>query len=305
MAVETISESILLSERRGFLRAFRETGTVLWSDRYGRIGCCILLFFVVLAILAPFIVPYDPWFNHRRPDGQLARLDSVSSLHWFGTTYNAQDVFTQTILGTRLALMVGLITAVLIGIIGTNVGLISGYFGGRVDDCLMRLTDVAYGIPFLPFMVVVASLVGPRLDVIIFSMAMVFWRSAARVVRSQVLSLKERPYILAARSSGASHLRILYVHLFPNVLPLAFLYLVFGVAWAVLNEASLSFIGLGDPNKVSWGLMLHHAFNSGAIRVAWWWVVPPGCSLMLLLVGCYLVGRAYEERVNPRLRGRE
>ncbi|MFQ5914475.1 MAG: ABC transporter permease [Nitrospinota bacterium] len=232
----------------------------------------------------------------------MERLQSISTKHWLGTTYHGEDVLTQAIVGTRLAFVVGLITALLIGIIGTNIGLISGYFGGYIDDALMRITDVAYAIPFLPFMIVVVTLLFPRLDVVIGSMALVFWRTAARVVRSQVLSLKERPYVLAARASGASHLRVMYVHLLPNVLPLAFLYLVFGVAWAVLTEAGLSFLGLSDPNHVSWGLMLHHAFVSGFMRDAWWWVLPPGISLMLFLVGCYFIGRGFEEYSNPRLR---
>jgi len=286
------------------LRALRDVGGALWADPYGRIGACILCLFALAALASPHIAPYDPWANNYRPDGQLARLEGISTRHWFGTTYYGHDVLSQTLLGSRLAFAVGLISALLIGFIGTNVGLISGYFGGRVDDVLMRITDLAYAIPFLPFMIVIVSLFGPRVEVIVGSMSLIFWRTAARVVRSQVLSLRERPYVLAARAAGAGHLRILYVHLLPNVLPLAFLYLVFGVAWAVLTEASLSFVGLGDPNRVSWGLMLFQAFTLGAMRHAWWWVVPPGGALMLFLVGCYFVGRAYEERINPRLRAR-
>lgn len=304
LAQKRMYSSVRRMDKSRFVRAVQEIGQILWGDAYGRIGACILLFFIVIAALSPTIAPYDPWINHYNPDNQLTRLQGASAKHWFGTTYHGQDVFSQTVLGTRVAFAVGVVTAILIVIIGTNVGLIAGYFGGRMDDVLMRITDIAYAIPFLPFMIVVVSLVGPRLDVIILSMSLLFWRTEARVVRSQILSLRERPYILAARASGAGHLRILYVHLLPNVLPIAFLYLVFGVAWAVLTEASLSFIGLGDPNQVSWGLMLYHAFTSGSMRDAWWWVVPPGSALMLFLVGCYFLGRAYEERVNPRLRQR-
>ena len=298
------SSAISLHEGSRVLRALREVARALWADPYGRVGACILLFFLLLALASPYVAPYDPWANNYRPDGQLARLEAISTRHWLGTTYYGQDVLSQTLLGSRLAFAVGLVSAILIGTIGTNVGLVSGYFGGRVDDVLMRVTDIAYAIPFLPFMIVIVSLFGPRVEVIIGSMSLVFWRTAARVVRAQVLSLRERPYILAARAAGAGHLRILYVHLLPNVLPLAFLYLVFGVAWSVLTEASLSFVGLGDPNRVSWGLMLFQAFTLGAMRHAWWWVVPPGGALMLFLVGCYFLGRAYEERINPRLRAR-
>jgi peptide/nickel transport system permease protein len=125
-------------------------------------------------------------------------------------------------------------------------------------------------------------------------MGLIFWRTAARVVRSQVITLRERPYVTAARAAGAGHLRIMYRHILPHIMPLSLLYLVFGAAWAILTESSLSFLGLGDPNALSWGLMLNQAFDSGAIREAWWWVLPPGSALMLLLVGIYLLGRGIE-----------
>jgi peptide/nickel transport system permease protein len=293
-------------EWRGRLRrgtgTVRELARVAIADPYGRVGVGILAFFVVLAAAAPAIAPMDPWANNYRADGSLARLDGPSWHHLLGTTYYGQDVLSQLMLGTWQTILVGIVTAILIGFIGTNVGLLSGYFGGLVDDVLMRITDFFYAIPFLPFMMVVVALVDRRLSVIIASMAFIFWRTAARVVRAQVLTLKTRPYVLAARASGAGPLRVMYVHILPNVLPLAFLYLIFGAAWAILTESSLSFIGLGDPNRLSWGLMLNQAFATGSIRHAWWWVVPPGAALMTFLVGLYLLGRGLEERVNPRLR---
>ncbi len=301
--------SIIRPVHRGtvprLLRGVQKNFSIFWKDPYGRIGISVLFFFLLMALFSPYLAPFDPWANNFRPDGQLARLDGISVRHWFGTTFYGHDVFTQTILGAQLAFTVGLITALILGFIGTNVGLISGYFGGRTDDVLMRITDFAYAIPFLPFTMVVVGLLGPRLDIIIGSMSIIFWRTAARVVRAQVLTLKTRPYIFAARAGGAGHFRIIYVHILPNILPLTFLYIVFGVAWAVLTEASLSFIGLGDPNNVSWGLMLNKAFSTGSIRIAWWWVLPPGIALMAFLVACYFLGRAFEERINPRLRQRQ
>ncbi len=283
-------------------RALQELARLLLADPYGRIGIGIILFFVLVAAVAPAISPWDPWANNYRPDGSLARLDGISATHLLGTTFYGQDVFSQLVMGTRQTVLVGFISAVLIGFIGTNVGLISGYFGGLIDDILMRITDFFYALPFLPFMMVVVALISRSLPVIIAAMAFVFWRTAARVVRAQVLTLKTRPYILAARASGAGHLRIMYIHLLPNVIALSFLYLIFGAAWAILTESSLSFIGLGDPNQLSWGLMLNQAFVTGSIRYAWWWVVPPGAALMIFLVGLYFLGRGIEERVNPRLR---
>lgn len=277
---------------------------VFWSDRYGRFGACVLAIFVLIALASPWLATHDPWANNLREGGRLARLDGPSAAHLLGTTYYGHDVWSQLVLGTPQTVVVGIVTALLIGFIGTNVGLVAGYFGGVVDDVLMRITDFVYAIPFLPFMMVVVTFFGTSMAVVIGSMALVFWRTAARVVRAQVLTVRSRPYVLAARASGASHARIIYRHILPNVLPLAFLYLLFGAAWAVLTESSLSFIGLGDPNRLSWGLMLNQAFATGSIRHAWWWVVPPGCALMLFLVSLYLLGRAFEERANPRLRRR-
>lgn len=289
------------AERRWRL-VLPESLSPLWRDPYGRWAVAILVVILLLAVFGPYLAPHEPWLSHHRTDGGLARLDVPSGKHWFGTTYYGHDVLSQTILGSRLVFVVGITTALLIALIGTNVGLVAGYFGGWIDDVLMRITDLFYAIPFLPFMIVVVSLMGARIEVVIASMALIFWRTAARVVRAQVLTLRTRPYILSARASGAGHLRIMYVHILPNVLPLSFLYLVFGVAWAVLTEASLSFLGLSDPNTPSWGLMLNQAFRTGSIRNAWWWVVPPGCALMLFLIACYFLGRAFEERINPRLR---
>lgn len=283
-------------------RAGRELAWLFLADPYGRVGIGIILFFIIVAVIAPAIAPWDPWVNNYRPDGSLARLDGISSSHLLGTTFYGQDVFSQLVLGTRQTILVGFVSAILIGFIGTNVGLISGYFGGWIDDVLMRITDFFYALPFLPFMMVVVALVSRSLTVIIAAMAFVFWRTAARVVRAQVLTLKTRPYILAARASGAGHFRIMYVHLLPNVIQLSFLYLIFGAAWAILTESSLSFIGLGDPNQLSWGLMINQAFVTGSIRYAWWWVVPPGAALMIFLVGLYFLARGIEDRVNPRLR---
>jgi peptide/nickel transport system permease protein len=284
------------------LRSARGVFALFWADGYGRFGLCTLGAFAVVAALCPWMATHDPWVNNTLPDGSLARLNGPSAAHWLGTTFYGQDVFSQLVLGTPQTLLVGVVTAVLVGFIGTNVGLVSGYFGGVVDDVLMRITDFFYAIPFLPFMMVVVTFLGTSVAVVVGSMSLVFWRTAARVVRSQVLTVKQRPYVMAARASGASHARIIYRHVLPNVLPLSFLYLLFGAAWGVLTESSLSFIGLGDPNRLSWGLMLNQAFATGSIRYAWWWVVPPGAALTLFMVSLYFLGRAFEERYSPRLR---
>ena len=175
-------------------------------------------------------------------------------------------------------------------------------FGGTVDSVLMRITDIAYAIPFLPFMIVLIGFVDNRLATTIAAMALVFWRTAARVVRAQVLTLKQRQYVTAARGSGAGHLRIMFRHILPHVLPLSLLYVVFGAAWAILTESSLSFLGLGDPDALSWGLMLNQAFDSGAIRNAWWWVLPARLRADAAPGGDLLVGPRLRDarRARPR-----
>jgi peptide/nickel transport system permease protein len=282
---------------------FSQFRTIL-QDWMGKIGFTIIAIFIIIAIFAPVISPEGPFKTYRRPDGRFAKMDPPSAQHWFGTTRSARDVFDQTIWGTRVAVSVGLLSALCITIIGTNIGIISGYYGGKVDDILMRITDVAYGIPFLPLCILLVALLKPSIWNILLAIIILFWRTTARVIRSQVLSLKERPFIWSAKAAGAGNLRIMYVHIAPNVLPLSLLYLALGVGWAVMTEASLSFIGLGDPLKMSWGYMLYYAFQSAAMRKAWWWIIPPGASIALFVVSCFLVGRAYEEIVNPRLRGR-
>ena len=139
---------------------------------------------------------------------------------------------------------------------------------------------------------------------IIITISLLGWRTTARVIRSQVLSIKERPYITAAKVSGASNLRIMYIHILPNVLPMSFLYIALGIAWATLSEASLSFLGLGDPRMISWGQMLYYAFLTGSARSSWWNVLPPGLCIALFVISAFMVGQAYEEVVNPRLRAR-
>jgi peptide/nickel transport system permease protein len=289
---------------RAFYDFLRSAVRPLREDRIGLGAGLLLLFFIFLALAGPSLAPYPPHESNYLPDGSLARLLPPSAKHFFGTTNMGQDVFSQTIVGARIAIIIGLISAVFIVFIGTNIGLLSGYFGKSVDDFLMRLTDVAYGIPFIPFAIVLVTVLGVGTTNIILAITSLMWRTSARVIRSQVLSLKERPFVSAAKVAGAGHYRLLYIHIAPNVFPLALLYMAFGVAWGILAEASLGFLGLGDPEAVSWGQMLYFAFRSGAIRIAWWWVVPPGLSIILLVASCYLIGRTFEVLTNPKLRRR-
>jgi peptide/nickel transport system permease protein len=274
---------------------------VVLGSPSGVVGVALFVFFCSLAIAGESIAPHDPMAIHYLPNGKVAQLEPPSRAFWLGTTHYGRDVLSQVIVGSRVAIIVGIVSAFFITFIGTNIGLIAGYYGRRVDDLLMRLTDIVFGIPFLPFAVVLVALLRPSIWNIILTISCLLWRTTARVIRSQVLSLRERPFVRAARVAGASDLRIMYVHLLPNVMPMSLLYVAFGVAWAVLAEASLSFLGFGDPRMVSWGQMLYAAYISGSIRHAWWSVVPPGLCIMLITASVFLIGREYERIVNPRL----
>ena len=277
---------------------------MMLADRLGLIAWLLLALLLVLALAGPSLTPYNPVETVYRADGSMPRLEPPSRTFWLGTTNVGQDVFSQLIAGARIPMSVGVTSALLVVLIGTNVGLIAGYFGRSVDDLLMRITDVAYGIPFIPFAIVLISITGIGTTNIILAIVLLLWRTSARVIRSQVLSLKERPFVLAARLGGASHLRVLYIYIAPQIMPMALLYMAFGVAWGIIAEASLGFLGLGDPEQISWGQMLYYAFKSGAIRTAWWWTLPPGLAIVVTVACFYLIGRNFEIITNPRLRDR-
>jgi peptide/nickel transport system permease protein len=225
------------------------------------------------------------------------------NLYILGLDNRGRDIWSQWVWGSRIALYVGFLAATFSITIGTTMGLVAGYFGGKIDTVLMRFTDVILVIPGLPLIITLASVLGASVNNLILVIAIVGWPGVARVIRSQVLSLKERPFIESARVTGASHARIMGKHILPNVLPLAFLYMTFAVSGAILSEASISFIGLGDIQTVSWGRMLQDVTQSQALK-AWWWLIPPGIAITLVSLGFFLIGRAFDEIVNPRLRKR-
>ncbi len=235
----------------------------------------------------------DPYVN------ALAR---PSRDHYFGTTHNGRDIFSQVLYGGRTALLIGFLAAIMVTVIGTNVGLVSGYFGGRTDSFLMRIVDIMYALPLEPFAMILVLLWRPGVGVIILAVGLLTWRTTARLIRSQVLSIVKRPFVKAARMAGGGNARIMYVHIAPNVLPLTFLQLAVAMAFAITAEATLSFLGLGPPRLYSWGTILHQARLSGAWRTAWWWIVPPGVLIMITVVSVFFISRALEVVANPRLR---
>jgi peptide/nickel transport system permease protein len=208
------------------------------------------------------------------------------------------------IYGSQIAFLVGVLSAFFAVFFGTLLGLVSGYFGGLTDTLLMRFTDIILVLPTLPIVLILTAIMGPNIWNIILIIALLGWPGIARVIRAQALSLKERPFIDAARVGGSSDTKIILKHIAPNVLPFTFLYMTLLVAGAIITEAALSFLGLGDPKSVTWGIMLSTIQTSGNTLTAWWWLLPPGIAITVLSLGFYLVGRAVDEIVNPRLRRR-
>ncbi|MCG8515858.1 MAG: ABC transporter permease [Halanaerobiales bacterium] len=272
------------------------------QDKFAVTGVLIYLFFLLIAILAPWLAPYNPhemiregsqFMFNRPPDGQFI----------LGTTNMGRDIFSQLVYGARPALTVGFSAAFFVMVAGTLVGLIAGYYRGKVDQLLMRITDIAFGIPFTPFVIVLVGFLGPSIWNIVMAMALLLWRDTARVIRSQVLTVRERGFIEAARVSGASDLRIIFIYIAPNILPLSFLYGSLAIGWAILTEAAVSFLGFGDPQVISWGYMLNDAYVSQALsRGAFYWFIPPGICVMLAVMAGFYIGRGSEEILHPRLK---
>ncbi len=273
------------------------------SDPFTATGIAIYAVFILAGLCAGWLAQYDPTEILMTDDGQLAAGLAPGAAHWLGTTSMGRDVFSQLILGVRPSLVVGLSAAFAVTSIGTAVGLVSGYFGGWVDQLLMRVSDIVLGLPFLPFVIVLASLLGPSMRNIVLAVAILLWPNAARVVRAQVLTLMQRGFIDAARVTGAGHARIIVVHVAPNVAPVAFLYGSIAVGWAILTQASVAFLGFGDSSVISWGYMLQDAYASQALSSgAWFWFVPPGVCIVLVVLAGFLVSRGYENLLFPKLR---
>jgi len=205
--------------------------------------------------------------------------------------------------GARISLVVGFAATLVSMAIGGSVGVLAGYFGGRVDTILMRITDYFIVVPDVPLMIVVAAIWGPSLFHIIIVIGILLWTSTARVIRAQVKSVRERVYVKRARALGAGHTRIVVRHVLPQVAPLLIANTVLTVAVAIFDETALSFLGLGDPSRVSLGKVIENAFERAAISAgAWWAIVPPGAVVALIILACSLVGGALEDALNPRLR---
>jgi peptide/nickel transport system permease protein len=267
----------------------------------GLVGLIMLVLAVGMAIFAPWIAPYDPSQPVRATINTIYAPPSAE--HPLGTDDGGKDVLSLFIYGARVSLFIGFTAAMLTVAIGGTIGLVAGYYGGRVGGLLMRITDMFLVIPDLPLYVVLVAFLGPSIWNIILAIAVIGWTGTARLVYSQTISVKERMFVTRARAIGASDGHILRRHILPMVLPLLLSQNVLVTSVAILSESGLAFLGLGDPTVISWGTMLNLAFNRGAISIrAWWALLPPGLGIVWIVLAWTLLGYALEEIINPRVR---
>jgi peptide/nickel transport system permease protein len=265
-------------------------------NRWGLIGHMILAVFVLGTLLAPFIAPHDPWVRTQpmlRPTTE----------HLLGTNDIGQDILSELIYGARISLLVGFAAALLATVLGIVIGIIAGFSKGLMENVLMGISDIFLVIPALPLIILFAVYLGPNLWNIIVIIGILSWPSTARVIRSQALSIRESGYVESSRALGANELWLMWCHVLPNLIPIIMAKFVLTVAFALLTEASLSFIGLGDSVAKSWGMTLHYAFGRGGfIRGLWWWYLPPGLCIALCILALMLISFSIEGMSDPRLK---
>jgi peptide/nickel transport system permease protein len=267
-------------------------------NRKATIGLCIVLFFFLVAFIGPLFIHTDP--------GAFSNdvLVPPSTAHWLGTSQTGQDIFSQLVVGTRISILWGFATGLVVTALSIMVGLIAGYLGGIVDDALSLLINVFLVLPGFPLAVVLAAYLpskGPLTVALVI--AMTSWAYQARVLRAQTLSMRHRDFVEAARSNGESTWRIIFFEIFPNEIAIVAAGFVGTAIYVILAAAGLEFLGLGDVGVIDWGTMFYWAQNNDALLLgAWWWYVAPGMCIALLGAGLALINFGIDEVANPRLR---
>lgn len=271
------------------------------SQRSGLVGLVGLAVIGVLAVLAPFVTDQSGLDVTRLT---ASPWEPPSSSNWLGTDHNGRSVLLLTWWGTRISLVVGLAATVLSVLIGTVVGITAAHFGGWVSAVLMRFTDFFLVLPSLVLAIALSTVLPRGLGTIVLAIGVTSWPATARLVRAQTLAVEARPFIERARALGGGHGHVIGRHVLPAVLPLVFVNTTLTVASAIVAESTLSFLGLGDPTRVSWGSLLHAANMHGAVsQRAWWFLIPPGLGVVCVVLAFTLCGRALETVLNPRLKG--
>jgi peptide/nickel transport system permease protein len=271
---------------------------VFVSNKKAAAGTALLLLFAMIAVFAPIIAPYNPFSMNFQPQ------QDPSWKHLLGTTSTGQDIFSRLIWGTRVSLTVGLVTGLVASVLAVVVGLTAGYYGGVVDDVLMMITNIFLVLPGLVLIIIISSFVVVKSTwTIIFIISITGWAWGARVLRSQMMTLKNRDFVAASLVTGERSSYIIFVDILPNMLSLIAANFFGAALYAVLSEAGLEFLGLGNSNSISWGVMLYWAQNNQAILFGLWeWLAIPGIMIALLGTAFALMNFAVDELTNPRLR---
>jgi peptide/nickel transport system permease protein len=280
------------SNRTRALRRFRKNGLSV-------VGLINIILFLILAIAAPYIAPYPE--DARGKTNAIMRLKPPSNEHLFGTDKIGRDIFSRTIMGTGLALRVGFVIIVLASIIGVTLGAVSAYFGGWVDELLMRITDIFLTVPALILAIAVSAALGKGITNVMIGIALVWWPGFARLTRSLVLAKREEAFVEAARGMGARHGRIIFLHILPNILSPIIVKMSTDFGFAVLTAAALGFIGLGaQPPTPEWGAMINEGKEYFPER--WWIATFPGLAIFLMVFSWNLLGDGLRDILDPKAR---
>jgi peptide/nickel transport system permease protein len=287
--------ALVLTETRAPTRRLR------WLRRFSRsssgvVGLVLTLAVLVVAVFAESIAPHDPFRAVGSP------FQPPSGRHWMGTDDLGRDLFSAVVAGARTSMTVVVAVSAISAVIGLVVGAVAGYRGGLVDDGLMRVTEMFQSVPRFFLALLVVALFGAGLSNLILLLGVTSWPLLARVVRTETLSLREREFVGAARALGASNARIVIGHILPHVVPAALVIIALMGSRVILLEASLSFLGLGDPNAMSWGLLANNAQRF--MRVAWWMTVFPGLAILVAVLGLNLLSDAINSALDPHVRSR-
>ena len=275
---------------RDFWRRFR-------GNKGALIGLAVLIFVFAIALFGPLINDDDPWAMVQRPF--LPPFQLVENI--LGTDTLGRDILTGLIAGTRVSLMIGFVSTLAALLLGVSLGAVAGYYGGWIDTLLMRFTELFQTIPSFALAIVLVAIFQPSVGSIVVAIAIVSWPPVARLVRGEFLTLRRREFVQAAQLDGQSDARIIFVELLPNAASSIVVMASLMVATAILLESSLSFLGLGDPNLMSWGYMIGAART--VLRQAWWTSVFPGLAIVLTVLALNLVGEGLSDGLNARLSG--
>ncbi|MCL4451598.1 MAG: ABC transporter permease [Candidatus Thermoplasmatota archaeon] len=280
-------------------KLFSESGILheIWSNGKARFGMIVFIIFAIIGIFGHFIYPYSP-------KATFVIWQPPTFAHVFGTDYEGHDVLSQFLYGTGVSLYVGASVALISVAIGTMVGMLSGYYGGIVDNIFMRFVDILLIMPTFPLLVILAAYLPPTNNTTILILSLLSWPFMSRVIRSQVLTLKERPFIKAAVISGMKGFTIIRKEILDHLMPLIIINAVYLLVGAIVAQAGLAFFGLGDLTSINWGTMLYYAQSEDAIvYAAWWWILPPGIAIAIIGIGANIFGNGITEIFGKRSGG--